>query len=92
MINTNDNYEIKWGKGFVRYSKINIPIANEFRLEVDKNSKIADTSVFSFPLLARDDQDNDMAMRITYFKDGHKFIGNNKISIKFSFGEVRQID
>lgn len=87
----NTDYEIKWGRKFVKYSKIDIPIINEFRLEVDKDGEISNVSVLSFPLLTYDNQDAPIAMKIIYFRDSHKFVGNKKVSIKFVFGEVRQI-
>lgn len=91
MTDISDGYTIKWGKEFVSLAKIKIPIIKDFRLETDRDGEIATVSVFSFPLFFSDSDDNKAQARITYFRKGHKFIGRNKVFIKFEFGEVRQL-
>jgi hypothetical protein len=91
MTNISDSYTIKWGKEFVSLAKIKIPIINDFRLETDRDGEVATISVFSFPLFFSDSDENKARAQITYFRKSHKLIGRNKVSIKFEFGEVRQL-
>ena len=91
MTNISDSYTIKWGRELVSLAKIKIPIINDFRLETDRDGEVATISVFSFPLFFSDSDDNTAQARIIYFRKSHKLIGRNKVSIKFEFGEVRQL-
>lgn len=84
-----DGYSILWGDETTSTGNFPSPVVKDFRLETDKNSPVAENGLFVFYQGAYDDDNQLFALEMVYHRVNHKFVGKNKVQIRFRFLEAR---